>query len=102
MASTTVQWQFLTLASVLQLLRGAAWFTIAVILGAQAIDPTIGASVSVLRNLMLPSVALATLAVLFLRLAQEGELRQRLLEQGLDPRQVRRAVRYGRAGDLGI
>ena len=33
--------------------------------------------------------------------AAEGELRQRLLEQGLDPRQVHRAVRYGRAEDLG-
>lgn len=47
-------------------------------------------------------VTLATLVWLFLRLAQEGELRQRLLEQGLDPRQVQRAVRYGRAQDLGI
>ena len=42
-------------------------------------------------------VTLAALAWLFLRLAAEGELRQRLLEQGLDPRQVQRAVRYGRA-----
>ena len=46
-------------------------------------------------------VTLATLVWLFLKLAQEGELRQRLLEQGLDPRQVQRAVRYGRAQDLG-
>jgi cytochrome c oxidase assembly factor CtaG len=45
-------------------------------------------------------VTLAALAWLFLRLAEEGETRQRLLEQGLDPRQVHRAVRYGRAGDL--
>ena len=45
-------------------------------------------------------VTLATLVWLFLKLAQEGELRQRLLEQGLDPRQVQRAVRYGRAQDL--
>ena len=35
-----------------------------------------------------------------LRLAHEGEVRQQLLEQGLDPRQVRRAVRYGRADEL--
>jgi hypothetical protein len=35
-----------------------------------------------------------------LKLASEGELRQNLLEQGLDPRQVKRAVRYGRAHDL--
>ena len=46
-------------------------------------------------------VTLATLAWLFLRMAEEGELRQKLLEQGLDPRQVKRAVRFGRAGDLG-
>jgi putative membrane protein len=46
-------------------------------------------------------VTLAALAWLFLRMASEGELRQRLLEQGLDPRQVKRAVRYGRAQDLG-
>jgi cytochrome c oxidase assembly factor CtaG len=46
-------------------------------------------------------VTIVALAWLFLRLASEGELRQRLLEQGLDPRQVQRAVRYGRAQDLG-
>ena len=46
-------------------------------------------------------VTLVALVWLFLRLASEGETRQRLLEQGLDPRQVRRAVRYGRAKDLG-
>jgi hypothetical protein len=33
-------------------------------------------------------------------MAAEGEQRQRLLEQGLDPRQVKRAIRYGRAHDL--
>jgi cytochrome c oxidase assembly factor CtaG len=46
-------------------------------------------------------VTLAALAWLFLRLAEEGELRQRLLEQGYDPVQVRRAVRYGRAHAIG-
>ena len=46
-------------------------------------------------------VTLGALAWLFLRLAQEGELRQELLERGLDPRSVRRAVRYGRADALG-
>ncbi len=46
-------------------------------------------------------VTLAVLVWLFLRLASESELRQRLLEQGLDPRQVKRAVRYGRAAELG-
>ncbi len=45
-------------------------------------------------------VTLSTLAWLFLRMAEESELRQRLIEQGLDPRQVARAVRYGRAGTL--
>jgi len=46
-------------------------------------------------------VTLAALVWLFLRLASEGELRQKLIEEGLDPRQVHRAVRYGRAKDLG-
>jgi putative membrane protein len=46
------------------------------------------------------AVTLAALAWLFLRLAAEGELRQELLERGLDPRAVRRAVRYGRAHEL--
>jgi cytochrome c oxidase assembly factor CtaG len=46
-------------------------------------------------------VTLAALAWLFLRMAAEGETRQRLLEAGYDPRQVHRAVRYGRAEDLG-
>jgi putative membrane protein len=45
-------------------------------------------------------VTLGALVWLFLRLAAEGETRQRLLEQGLDPRQVQRAVRYGRAHEL--
>jgi putative membrane protein len=45
-------------------------------------------------------VTIAALAWLFLRLAREGELRQELLERGLDPRAVRRAVRYGRAEQL--
>jgi putative membrane protein len=45
-------------------------------------------------------VTIVALAWLFLRLAGEGELRQELLERGLDARAVRRAVRYGRGGDL--
>ncbi len=45
-------------------------------------------------------VTIGALAWLFLRLASEGELRQELLERGLDPRAVRRAVRYGRAQEL--
>jgi putative membrane protein len=45
-------------------------------------------------------VTIAALAWLFLRLASEGELRQELLERGLDPRAVKRAVRYGRGQEL--
>jgi len=45
-------------------------------------------------------VTIGALAWLFLRLASEGELRQELLERGLDPRAVRRAVRYGRAEEF--
>jgi putative membrane protein len=45
-------------------------------------------------------VTLGALAWLFLKLAAEGELRQQLLEGGLDPRAVNRAVRYGRAEEL--
>lgn len=45
-------------------------------------------------------VTLVALAWLFLRMASEGELRQQLIERGLDPRAVRRAVRYGRAEEL--
>jgi len=45
-------------------------------------------------------VTLVALAWLFLRMAQEGEVRQELLERGLDPRAVHRAVRYGRWREL--
>ena len=45
-------------------------------------------------------ITLGALAWLFLRLAHEGELRQELLERGLDPRAVARAVRYGRGEEL--
>jgi putative membrane protein len=45
-------------------------------------------------------VTIVALCWLFLKLAQEGELRQRLLEDGLDPRAVKRAVRYGRGKEL--
>jgi cytochrome c oxidase assembly factor CtaG len=46
-------------------------------------------------------ITLGALAWLFLRLAEEGELKQKLLEEGYDPAQVARAVRYGRAKALG-
>lgn len=45
-------------------------------------------------------VTLVAIAWLFLRLASEGELRQQLLERGLDPGAVQRAVRYGRGEEL--
>lgn len=45
-------------------------------------------------------VTIGALAWLFLRLASEGERRQELLERGLDPRAVQRAVRYGRSEEL--
>jgi cytochrome c oxidase assembly factor CtaG len=45
-------------------------------------------------------VTMAAIAWLFLRMFGEGELRQELLESGLDPRAVERAVRYGRADEL--
>ncbi len=46
-------------------------------------------------------VTIGALAWLFLKLAAEGDLRQRLLEEGVDPRSARRAVRYGRGEELG-
>ena len=46
-------------------------------------------------------VTIGALAWLFLKLAAEGELRQELIEQGLDQRAVKRAVRYGRGEELG-
>jgi putative membrane protein len=60
-------------------------------------DQQIAGSVMLIEGSVVTIVALAWL---FLRLAQEGELRQQLLERGLDPRTVQRAVRYGRAETL--
>jgi putative membrane protein len=45
-------------------------------------------------------VTFAAFAWLFLRMFAEGERRQELLESGLDPRAVERAVRFGRADEL--
>src|SRR3954468_1823716 len=45
-------------------------------------------------------VTILALAWLFLRLGAEGELRQRLLEKGLDPRAVRRGGGYGPAEEF--
>ena len=60
-------------------------------------DQRIAGSVMMIEGSLVTIIALAWL---FLRLAAEGEQRQRLLERGLDPRAVRRAVRYGRAQEL--
>jgi cytochrome c oxidase assembly factor CtaG len=46
------------------------------------------------------TVTLILIVILFFRLAREGELRQRLIESGLDQDAVRRAVRYGRGEAL--
>lgn len=45
------------------------------------------------------TVTLIVAGLLFFRMAREGEMRQELIERGLDPVAVRRAVRYGR-GDI--
>lgn len=45
------------------------------------------------------TVTLVVASVLFFRMAREGEMRQELIERGVDPVAVRRAVRYGR-GEL--
>jgi putative membrane protein len=42
------------------------------------------------------TVMLVVMGVLFFRMAREGEMRQELIERGVDPVAVRRAVRYGR------
>ena len=60
-------------------------------------DQSLGGIVMMLEGSIVTFVALAWL---FLRMAGEGELRQELLERGLDPRSVRRAVRYHRAEEL--
>ena len=60
-------------------------------------DQSLGGIAMMLEGSLVTFIALAWL---FLRMASEGELRQELLERGLDPRTVRRAVRYRRAEDL--
>jgi cytochrome c oxidase assembly factor CtaG len=45
-------------------------------------------------------VTVVALAWLFLRMAQEGEVRQELIEKGVDERTARRAVRYRRWHEL--
>jgi cytochrome c oxidase assembly factor CtaG len=65
-------------------------------LSAAADQATAGAIMMVEGSL----VTVAVGAWLFLRWGAESELRQELIERGLDPVQVRRAVRYGRGRGL--
>jgi cytochrome P450 len=60
-------------------------------------DQSLAGSLMMLEGSLVTIVALAWL---FLRLAQEGEVRQQLLESGHDPRAVQRAVRYRRWQEL--
>jgi putative membrane protein len=60
-------------------------------------DQSLAGSLMMLEGSVVTIVAIAWL---FLRLAQEGEIRQELLERGHDPRTVRRAVRYRRWHEL--
>jgi putative membrane protein len=60
-------------------------------------DQSLAGSLMMLEGSVVTIVAIAWL---FLRMAQEGEVRQTLIERGLDPRVVRRAVRYRRWHEL--
>jgi cytochrome c oxidase assembly factor CtaG len=60
-------------------------------------DQQLAGGIMLLYDSLLTLVAIAWL---FLRMAHEGEVRQHLLERGLDERAVRRAVRYGRWREL--
>ena len=60
-------------------------------------DQSLAGSLMMLEGSLVTVVAIAWL---FLRMAQEGEVRQELLERGHDPRAVRRAVRYRRWAEL--
>jgi cytochrome c oxidase assembly factor CtaG len=60
-------------------------------------DQSLAGSLMMLEGSIVTIVAIAWL---FLRMAQEGEVRQRLLESGIDERTARRAVRYRRWEEL--
>jgi cytochrome c oxidase assembly factor CtaG len=60
-------------------------------------DQSLAGSIMMLEGSLVTIVAIAWL---FLRMAQEGEVRQRLLESGVDERVARRAVRYRRWQEL--
>jgi putative membrane protein len=60
-------------------------------------DQSLAGSLMMLEGSLVTVVALAWL---FLRMAQEGEIRQELIEKGIDERTARRAVRYRRWNEL--
>jgi putative membrane protein len=60
-------------------------------------DQSLAGSLMMLEGSIVTIVAIAWL---FLRMAQEGEIRQQLLESGIDERTARRAVRYRRWHEL--
>ncbi len=60
-------------------------------------DQSLAGSLMMLEGSIVTIVALAWL---FLRLAQEGDVRQELIESGIDERTARRAVRYRRWEEL--
>lgn len=60
-------------------------------------DQSLAGSIMMLEGSLVTVVAIAWL---FLRLAQEGEVRQQLIEGGHDPRVVERAVRHRRWQEL--
>ena len=60
-------------------------------------DQSLAGSLMMLEGSLVTVVALAWL---FLRMAQEGEVRQELIESGVDERTARRAVRYRRWHEL--
>lgn len=60
-------------------------------------DQSLAGSLMMLEGSVVTIVAIAWL---FLRMAQEGEVRQSLLERGIDERTARRAVRYRRWREL--
>ncbi len=60
-------------------------------------DQSLAGSLMMLEGSLVTIVAIAWL---FLRMAQEGEIRQKLIERGIDERTARRAVRYRRWQEL--
>jgi len=60
-------------------------------------DQSLAGSLMMLEGSIVTIVAIAWL---FLRMAQEGEIRQELIERGVDERTARRAVRYRRWREL--